>query len=396
MVASLVLWTISLAWGQALINSNWQPSIRDAVIDIFFQLELLSLGYLVAYLFRRPVVGLLVLIPLFFIVSVGFTGSIELAQVGITSRLPNIVIAAAACLLLILLGLLQYALARRRLTRPEGAKVMYGSESPSTSRYYRPPSLGLQARPSQGTTLLWQQFRQTAPIAGALVLGSIFMMFMFALYSPLEERGRARGLLAVFAACSPLVIGLSASWLGAITFYGDNQDRRYAFFADRGISPTKVWWTRLVPPLISCLVMVAMLLAITAIVNLSQPEHRPSVWFATWFLVAMILVLFSFGQLISQWIEQPLLAFLAAPAYTFACLIPTFYFADNNSSLLLLIFLMPPVLFFASWQLSKQWLEGKNKIIYGLQILGYTLAASILPLLFVGLTMLYQFSVRHL
>ena len=53
----------------------------------------------------------------------------------------------------------------------------------------------------------------------------------------------------------------SCCWIGAMTFYADARFRRRSFLADRGVRPSTVWWTRVVPPWLAMLPLLAVSLA---------------------------------------------------------------------------------------------------------------------------------------
>jgi len=276
--------------------------------------------------------------------------------------------------LLLLIGLVQHTLARRRLTFPDSSRWVLPQETLANESLYRPPFMGVGPKPSQAAALLWQQCRQTAPVCISLIGLSLLLMLLYA--TTRDRPARSGGaLMLISGGLAPGFITLSASWLGVVTFYADNRHRRYAFLTDRGISPTKVWWTRLAPTLSGALFLMISLVAIGHLM-IRDTVHG---WSEVWQITSLIIVMFAFGQLVSQWIERPVLAFLAAPAYTGVCILPISYFLEGST--LSWIGFTVPVLLFASWHLSKRWLEGRNKTAHTIQVVGYTLLAIALPCL---------------
>jgi hypothetical protein len=187
----------------------------------------------------------------------------------------------------------------------------------------------------------------------------------------------------VFGGISPLFTLLSASWFGALVFYGDNVHRRCSFFADRGISPTRVWWTRLAPPAIACLVLIVSVVLVRFNVQeeVLVQLHGPLVAY-----MVLLAVLFAFGQLVSQWTQRPLLAFVAAPAYTAVSLLPVAYMLDRYHASFTVTLLSVPVLLLATWRLTGRWLDGKVQHGFTGRVLGYTLIAVLLPCLWIGVS----------
>ncbi len=375
--ASLILWLFSHGWRGVATSSGYNHlSLYEGSAVLFFQLLLLMLGFVVSYCIRMPVAGLIALLPVFglvcfFVMYVTFV--MKLMPTENHGELSLMAFPAGAGFLL-LIGLVQHTLARRRLTRPDSSRWVLPQEMLVNPGHYRPPSMGVSQKPSQAAALLWQQCRQTAPVCVSLIGLSLILMLLYA--TTRDRPVRSGGVLMLISGgLAPLFITLSASWIGVLTFYADNRHRRYAFLADRGISPTKVWWTRLVPTLVGALFLMISLVAIGHLV-IRDMAHG---WSEGWQITSLIIVMYAFGQLVSQWIERPVLAFLAAPAYTGVCILPISYFLEGST--LPWIGLAVPVLLFASWHLSKPWLEGRNKTAQTIQVVGYTLLAIAMPCL---------------
>jgi hypothetical protein len=193
---------------------------------------------------------------------------------------------------------------------------------------------------------------------------------------------RPPGLIRIAVDLSPVVTLLSASWFGAIVFYGDSMHRRCSFFADRGVSPTRVWWTRMAPPATACTLLIASEVVLLSTIDSETRDLllRPLASFTV-----LITVLFAFGQLVSQWSEKPLLAFLAAPAYACVSLVPVIYLLQRYNANITVTVLTVPVLLLATWRLTGRWLDGEINRGYTARVLGYTAIAVLLPCLWIGL-----------
>jgi len=392
LLATLILWLFSHGWpGSVSWNGYSDLSFYDVYSVLFFHLLLLLLGFAVAYWIRMPVAGLLVLFPVFGMV----VGVLAFLMEQVLLVKPGLASPAAFMLgifFLLSVGVIQHALARRRFTRPDSTRSLFAQESHVDSSYYRPPAIGKVSKPSPVVSLLWQQVRQTAPACLFIICMSLLLMFLFVVTYHRPARSGVH--VTVIGGLIHLFVTLSASWLGVLTFYGDNRHRRHAFFADRGISPTQVWWTRMVPTSLTLFVLASVVLAFGSFFSLgSSVAGARDVT-----MLSLIAVLFAFGQLISQGIERPVLALFAAPAYAAICLMPILYCFDGLPSVLTWILILPtvPVLLFASWQLSGRWLEGRNDAGYYIQILGYTMIAIALPCLIYGGGALVSTYLEHL
>jgi hypothetical protein len=134
----------------------------------------------------------------------------------------------------------------------------------------------------------------------------------------------------------------------------------------------------MLPPLCGCLALLSITLGLTLLVGFGSHARASGVWQ----LALIAAVLFGFGQLVSQWIRRPILAFMAAPAYAVVCLLPMVYvFEEFGLGSFAPMILAVPVLLFASWRLTRPWLEGQNKPVHVAKAIGYTLTAIALPCL---------------
>ena len=129
------------------------------------------------------------------------------------------------------------------------------------------------------------------------------------------------------------------------------------------------------------------LLALIGIVALAAyTDNRERLVTESFHAVVLMIVLFAFGQLVSQWTDRPLLAFLAAPAYAFVSLSPIFYLIEAFDAPFAVIVLTVPVLLFATWRLTRYWLDGQIKSQFTARVLAYTALAVLMPFLWIALT----------
>ncbi len=322
---------------------------------LFFSVLLMTCGFITAYLFRSPVAGLIAVVPLIAIVNlvvseVGrwiLTGDIRYkGMIDHVSVSAYFAVVVAGVALLALAWGIQRLVARRRLTSPQAEPLKYFAPSGLVSGYRPPMIVANTSRPTQTSALLWQQVRQMGmPGAALMCIIAAFMVSYVAQYF-----SRSRGWVAYVADMSPLVIAIGSSWLGGLAFFGDNVRRRCAFFADRGVQPTKIWWTRLVLPavFVSVPVAVAMLLRFNEVEYVNQRIGS---------MVVIMIVSFAFGQLVGQWMRRPILTFFAAPAYAAIASIFLFWLSNLYPTFYWMSAFVAPVLVFASWRLSGRWLS---------------------------------------
>ena len=386
MAALAIAWAVSSAAmliARSTVATNLTPyaesmySIPGAGHLAFFSVMLLICGFITAYLFRSPIAGLIAVIPLIGFVSffTSLTGRWLLAgQFAYPGSMVNptperyVGVVAAGLTALAIGWLVQRLIAGRRLTKPEGNITVQSITEHDATSAYRPPLIVSTRRPSEFSALLWQQRRQ----AGKFILGMAVVIAACVLVYYLDRSRSGRS--TPFTEFCPLIIAIASTWLGGMAFYGDNVNQRRAFFADRGIKPSRVWWTRMLLPGGVCLALIAFCLFMA----LYRPQYsRGSV--ST--IALMILTCFSVGQLVGQWMKRPILTFFAAPAYAAILgisLIVLYSLYQNYAPTAVFI---APILLFASWRLAGSWLAGKVDGKYHWRAIGYMGMAALAPML---------------
>ncbi len=382
LLASFALWVTSLMWpptGSSLDSftssfTSW-ASIGQSV---FFTIALLLCGFVTAYLIRSPVGGLVALVPLVLAVSflmVWIANKVMGDSFG--SYWPGmrapvwrwILLVLAELLVLVAVFFAQRWLAKRRLSMTEFS-IYRHIDNASRKEAYRPPAAISLLRPSRAVAMLWQQWRQVRwP-----VIGMISVVGLFILMSALNDKTRDNRLpvMTMTDFTVPLTV-LALIWLGAMTFYGDSVRRRCAFYADRGISRTTVWWTRLLPTFVPAIALIAVSVAV--LTDKQNPFESQLSWTAFFFL------LYAFGVLVSQWSKRPILSFFAAPAYAGFTMSWLGVFMMSYVSYVWAVLLATPVVLLATRRLTGRWLDGRLDRGFTFRVIGWTGIAIALPMI---------------
>ncbi|TWT89215.1 ABC transporter permease [Neorhodopirellula pilleata] len=216
-------------------------------------------------------------------------------------------------------------------------------------------SMAVGGRPPIVVSLLWQQVRQTrwvlagclaVAFAGTAYLGSMPVDHVFS------------------AAIAPLALLFLATIhvvLGVTTFYGDRQRQRTGFFAERGISVTKVWWTRLLPSLLVSLVIGTNVILCMASVRTGEFNRpMPIVFSMLPTIFVSQLLLFSIGAAASQWGRKPTLSYLLAPFWTSLWCSPVFNQLIVYPEQSWTLWPAAVVWLFATWRLMPRLIEGQT------------------------------------
>lgn len=367
--ANLVLWISSVWWPVFSANAA-TPFTYEAVVglgllkSVSFSVNLLLCGLVMTSLFRSPVGGILAVVPAIIFLTVFSLRAIEyvtnrgsLLAVDLSaSQWMAIVSIMVVVWLLLIAGFCR--LVKFRLTSTFVSALRPGILTRS-SQAYRPPAAvtGLR-RPSVTFALLWQQVRQTRTTIGAMLLISLACVWW--------SLSTANDNLIVL----PL---LFLCWIGAMTFYGDSLKGRCAFFAEKGISPTMVWWTRMLPT-----IMPAILLWLITLAVVSTWSNRATTLV---FVAAIGAAGYGFGVFVSQWSLRPILAFFGGPAIMLLCTMPLQLWFMMYPNHFPLIASMSAILLFASWRLMRPWMDRRYDWSSKLRTVGYIALSVAVPIL---------------
>ncbi|TWT83342.1 ABC-2 family transporter protein [Planctomycetes bacterium CA13] len=381
-IASLVVFIVSIA-----IPHQYDAMASDlfsyagVASLLFYSLLLLLTGFVTAYLIRSPIGALLLLMPLMIAQSI-FSGIFAKSwfldpfhrayPVEPFGGFPMLALCLLGIGYLIILWMLQRWLGKRRMINAERSYLLGLSDD--LGRPYRPPArlIHVKGKPTPYRALMWQQSRQIAPLASALVLLAIVSLLWLKLV-PMPSYGQ-RNLFQHFQELAFPILFLCVIWLGVLVFYGDSVRRRCSYFADRGISPTMIWWTRLLVPGLACLAIAALTLAPSA------GKHLDT-WPVNLSFAGMLVVVFAVSQFASQITARPILSFLVAPIivifYTMLA-VATFAFYPTYIPVIAIAVV---VLLFATWRLTPRWLSERPEKPFYIRAFGYGAAAALVPIL---------------
>lgn len=375
-IGLLVTWiaaTIVMSFMSPNLGVYGRSMMSDQGVSylVFFNLMLLLCGLVTAYLFRSPVAALIAVIPLilaFAMLTSAFGRWVcygTIYDYGV-SRDPTFgaVAVVALCGIAFLAGIwcLQRGLAKRRLNSPS-ANLISRSVAGTTSNAYRPPTSLGSSKPRLVNALVWQQFRQSG---GASIALTIAMFVLIAL-----NYGRhSNGFLSFLSFLAPGLVLLLSCWLGGLAFYGDNVRGRWAFFADRGVHPTLVWGTRLLIPAVGTTFL---LLCIVWMHSSNRSSNTGA-------MIAVVLLGFVVGQLVSQWMQRPILTFFVAPAICVILGLIGIQVHAIYPHLSWALLAGTPILIFASWRLCQRWLANQVNVGYHGRVIAYVGLACVIPL----------------
>ena len=190
---------------------------------------------------------------------------------------------------------------------------------------------------------------------------------------------------------------LATSYMGVISFQGDQLQNRIRFLADRGVPPGLVWRTRHAVPIAMLVISGLLVFALIAIAPLQRSNHPGQglvgkglvASLACFAFLAVSVFIYSYSQWVGQLIRSPIVAAIVAPAFV-VVMGMYWYFAfmqlDASIWLLGLSGVIPMV---ATWAMMKRWMNGGSIVGYLARHGTYLLACLTIPAIpfFYGLAM---------
>jgi ABC-type transport system involved in multi-copper enzyme maturation permease subunit len=200
----------------------------------------------------------------------------------------------------------------------------------------------------------------------------------------------------------PLIIAICAaalatSYMGVISFQGDQLQNRIRFLADRGVPPGLVWRTRHAVPIAMLVISGLLVFALVAIAPLQQSNHPGQglvgkglvASLACFAFLAVSVLIYSYSQWVGQLIRSPIVAAIVAPAFVVVMgMYWYFAFLELDAPIWLLV-LSGVIPMLATWAMMKRWMNGGSIVGYLARHSACLLACLTIPAIpfFYGLAM---------
>jgi hypothetical protein len=321
-VALLAVWVLNLLLAAVFVlpSGGWSAAnSKDAWLvdpgwEYLWPLQsvfLLAAGFATAWVFRSSLVALLALVPLT-LVAVAVMPKVDDLHhwiAGSTSipQGPTSWLMAVAWIILSVLLLMVGWRRGMRVLAPEQVSEKWFSRNRPQDASWAEGAIWARSPYTPAAMLIWQFLRQNQTVLlgiAALLLLALGLLIAAPSAASLDAHSAARLVLAGFFGL------LAASWLGVLAFQGDGLQDRIRFLAERGISPTKIWWTRHAPPL-SLLALA--LFGFAFFLRAGFADGRFSPW-----VMLLVLGTYAISQAVGQVFRSSTIAAIAAPAVTWA------------------------------------------------------------------------------
>ncbi len=402
LVGLLALWMIT-GLIQAIAAAFSTQSFPDR-LPASFQLRLfvnsiylLICGFTTAWMARSTLVGLLAVLPLAVIpaainVAIMFTYTkLQYPQRYFIEDEPIWLTLGMTLLGMLVVGRFGYRTAMRELGSAVTVAPSNGKRSPKeiatqilsqiTDRL-RGDIATKMIPPTAANSLVWQFRNQNRAMVITII--AVFFACLPVIWNNYSER---LGPTSLGAVC--MIIAYStASWMAMLAFHGDNVHNRVRFLAERGVSPTRVWWTR---HLIPCGFLIVVYTTAWLFILPLDRQHSHSQKETVSHVVVGIAILYAFSQWVGQLVKPAAMAALMAPII--ATVAVGFAFSrtwEFGTSLPMLLVSMVGIPMFATWWMMPRWMDGRGGLGYwfrhaSLLVLALLIAAA--PYTVVSLTM---------
>ncbi len=241
-------------------------------------------------------------------------------------------------------------LARRWFGEPRSDGGIQDAREESLKNRARSLAARVHRNP-QRQRLLWQTFvrvRWMLAIAALtylfLLLSSISMTVGIAISETLQQQA----LLGILVPISGL--------MGMFVFADDQLRHQFRFFAEHGVSPHQVWWSR--QRFWMGMLLLSLLVAIVAEITLDHLIiYRPDFWRDLGIFCVANILAYAAGQLCSQWIRSSIVAGPITVVLTIVLTAWSLLMFSLGVSLWGTVVPIPLVLLLATWANADDWIK---------------------------------------
>lgn len=266
------------------------------------------------------------------------------------------------------------ALGPQAVPRPLWGQTANRAELQTAAVWERPIQPAVSA-------LLWQNAIQNRwlwlALAAMLLLGTWATVIV-----PYEFNGSiVRSIDEALVQLGILIGCLAACWIGVFAYQGDRMHQRIRFLADRGVSPTRVWWTRHWIPAVIILAAGLLRFALRPGQAWGVDELPSVVTYDFFRFLGIAFGIYGVSQWASHWLRSPIIAAVLVPLVTLMVGVFAIFALELFEAPAWLLGVSVLVLFFATWFQAKAWMDGSWNWKYYAKHAGFLAIALVLPLI---------------
>jgi hypothetical protein len=179
-----------------------------------------------------------------------------------------------------------------------------------------------------------------------------------------------------------LTLWIGMCVLGCSVFFGDNLQHRIRFLADRGVSPSRVWWTRQWVPLLILVGICFARMGFRAITSVDPDDREPQLLLwdfcrSLCFAAALYVV----SQWLAQCLVSPILCVCIAPLFAFGMSMVAIFAMHSFEAPWWTLGLSLVVLLLATFWQTKPWMDRALGVRYYVSHGVFLGVACLVPLL---------------
>lgn len=379
LVAFIVILFVARWGGQ---TSALDEETTTVAFVVFNSVYLLVCGFAMSWLNRSSVMGLISVLPLAVVPYItAYVVQYLVNWLGDPTYRANDpspwMTASMLVLGIVGIGVLGYRVGYAQLTgqasrspsRRERSWKASGERFVTTiDDFFRGDSRTKQRPLSASGTLLWQFRNQNRPILVSLI--AAFTICFPIANSQIMGMNRVGGIGALVVTFCVVIAFSSLCWIATLTFQGDQIQNRVQFLAERGVSPTRVWWTRQLVPLRWMLIFS---LIVTVFVILPRKDGSGQMLFAG-------CILYAVSQWLSQLIRPVAIVALLGPIASISAYVygrATIDELATSPVIVVISLIVIPML--ATWLMMRRWMEGRRGWSYWMTHGGLIVVAMVMP-----------------
>ena len=367
------VWSVSFV---LCLVSNGLSSLKpevDVTYGILYSIFLLFVSFATAWTFRSTFVGLLVLVG----VAMSYTLTTQILIPLKSSDFLTAITLVATSAVALWLGWIAalHALAPTTSTR-------FSQRTISGVSFFDRSIVDRRSIQTPWSALTWQFAAQNrAMLVGLILLFLLPICIGGAIAIVFDRPGSSSVVIEAFPALGFIISFVSVSWLGVVTFQGDNINQRIRFLSDRGISPRTVWLTRQTVPMGMLVFGVIALGVVAACTIFWAPRLGPPPGLGLLLVGAsgLMWTVYSSTQWMSQIVRSPVISAIIAPVI--GCL-PFAYGAfamETLESPIWILAITTCIPMIASFRMTRHWMDSKMGKRFWLEHGGWLALAILLP-----------------
>ena len=370
------VWIVSFA---LFLVSNGLASLKpevDLTYGILYSIFLLSVSFATAWTFRSTFVGLLVLVgvAMSFTITANFFTPAKPSNAVTTDFLTTIVLVAISALAL----WLGWIAALRALAPTAPAR--FSQRAIAGVSFFDQSIVDRRTIQTPWSALIWQFAAQNHAMLAGLTLLYLLPLCIGSFAIIFDRPGSSSNWIETFTRFGFIISFVSISWLGVVTFQGDNLNQRIRFLSDRGISPRTIWLTRQTVPMGMLIVgTIALAVAVSTVHWAERGSLQSDLGLLLFVSSVLMWTIYAVTQWMSQIVRSPVIAAIIAPVV--ACL-PFAYgvFAmETLESPIWILGITTCIPMIATFRMTRYWMDSKMGMRFWLEHGGWLALVIILP-----------------